>query len=43
MLEQLFVSDELSYLKKERELFREYEGRCSPIIEQFSHYSFPIK
>lgn len=26
MLEQVFVSDELTYLKKERELFREYEG-----------------
>jgi hypothetical protein len=27
MLEQVFVNDELAYLKKERELFREYEGK----------------
>lgn len=26
MLDQVFVNDELAYLKKERELFREYEG-----------------
>lgn len=26
MLEQIFVNDELAFLKKERELFRDYEG-----------------
>lgn len=31
MLDQVFVNDELTYLKKERELFREYEGKFSDI------------
>lgn len=26
MIEQIFVNDELAFLKKERELFRDYEG-----------------
>lgn len=28
-MEQLYVNDELSYLKKERELFRQYEGKST--------------
>lgn len=35
MLEQVFVNDELNYLKKERELFREYEAHLESIaLEQ---------
>lgn len=26
MIEQVFINDELAFLKKERELFRDYEG-----------------
>lgn len=39
MLEQVFVNDELAYIKKERELFREYEGKSLYSMMIKHHYN----
>lgn len=35
MLDQVFVNDELAYIRKERELFREYEGMYRKQVQRF--------